>query len=97
MKVRAKWNWRRPKVSPIPTQRCSSPLGLADLVITKCTEVLSNGWENQTQMAIGLVFGSLVGPLAPDEIVRLNALRGTVELWSDHGHYLHLVDSALFF
>ena len=118
-------------------------------------EPLLRGDTASFETAMGLVFGSLVGPLPPEEITRLNALRradqkvvlgiwatvlesdaeeldamvgslvagikvpylslhdsgvdgdyadwlrarvptATVELWPDHGHYLHLVDSARF-
>jgi len=118
-------------------------------------EPLLRGDTASFEMAIGLVFGSMFGPLSPDEIARLNTLRradqnvvlgiwstvfdsspeeldatvdaltagitapylslhgidagdeyvgwlqsrvptATVELWHDHGHYPHLVDSVRF-
>ncbi len=118
-------------------------------------EPLLRGDTASFEMAMEMVFGSLFGPLAPNEIARLNALRrvdqkvvlgiwaavldsnleeldamvdelvaginvpylslhdtdtggeyanwlrarvptAIVELWPDHGHYLHLVDSARF-
>lgn len=118
-------------------------------------EPLLRGDQASFEMAIGLVFDPIFGPLLPDEVARLNALRradqhvvlsiwstvfdsspeelditvdalaagitvpylslhginvdngyarwlqsrvstATVELWPDHGHYPHLVDSARF-
>jgi len=118
-------------------------------------EPMLRGDQASFEMAIGLVFGSMFGPLLPDEVARLSALRhpdqnvvlgiwgivldsspeqlditvdslatgitvpylslhgtavddgyarwlqsrvptATVELWPDHGHYPHLVDSARF-
>jgi pimeloyl-ACP methyl ester carboxylesterase len=118
-------------------------------------EPLLRGDQASFEMAIGMIFSSMFGPLSPDEVARLNALRRadqnvvlgmwatvfessveeldatvgalaagitvpylslhgsdvgdeyanwiearmsdvTVELWPDHGHYPHLVDSARF-
>lgn len=82
-------------------------------------EPLLRGDQASFEMAIGLAFGSMFGPLSPDEVTRLNELRradqnvvlgiwgtvfdsspeeldATVELWPNHGHYPHLVDSARF-
>lgn len=38
-------------------------------------EPLLRGDQASFEMAIGLVFGSMFGPLSPDEVARLNALR----------------------
>ncbi|MHB1090843.1 MAG: alpha/beta fold hydrolase [Ilumatobacteraceae bacterium] len=118
-------------------------------------EPLLRGDQASFEMAIGMIFSSMFGPLPPDEVARLNTLRRadqnvvlgmwatvfesspeeldatigalvaeiavpylslhgsdvgdayagwiqarmpnvTVELWPDHGHYPHLVDSARF-
>lgn len=118
-------------------------------------EPLLRGDQASFEMAIGMIFSSMFGPLPPDEVARLNTLRRadqkvvlgmwatvfessleeldatvsalasgitvpylslhgsddlgdypswiqermpnvTVELWPNHGHYPHLVDSARF-